>query len=173
MYGMQAGPVRTVTYACGALLLCAACVGVWRYTHKQHILKPDSTLGSVVVLPAAKQAPDSFDVPTFETIKDARLEVVFLTGLRGMTLYTFAKDTIDTSTCYGVCSTIWLPYTLSSPIHIVLPPVVKGVVDTTKRDNGALQLTYKGMPLYYYTGDKKKGDTLGHKVGGMWFVAKL
>ena len=42
---------------------------------------------------------------------------------------------------------------------------------TIARDGGK-QLTYKGMPLYFYKGDLKAGDTKGNGVGGVWFVAK-
>ena len=43
---------------------------------------------------------------------------------------------------------------------------------TIKRPNGSEQVTYKGMPLYTYTGDSKAGDATGQGLDGIWFVIK-
>jgi predicted lipoprotein with Yx(FWY)xxD motif len=60
----------------------------------------------------------------------------------------------------------WLPATASSasglPAHVA----------TVKRDDGALQLTYDGHPLYRYAGDTSVADAKGEGVGGQWFVVK-
>ena len=46
-------------------------------------------------------------------------------------------------------------------------------VATVKRpDDGKLQLTYDGHPLYRYAGDRSKADANGEGVGGQWFVVK-
>jgi predicted lipoprotein with Yx(FWY)xxD motif len=31
-------------------------------------------------------------------------------------------------------------------------------------------VTYNKMPLYYWVGDAKPGDTMGQGVGGVWYV---
>jgi hypothetical protein len=41
---------------------------------------------------------------------------------------------------------------------------------TIKRDDGQMQATYKGWPLYYYIKDQVSGETAGQGVGGVWFV---
>ena len=39
------------------------------------------------------------------------------------------------------------------------------------RDDGSRQVTYEGAPLYLFTGDSAPGQTNGHGVGDVWFVA--
>jgi hypothetical protein len=41
---------------------------------------------------------------------------------------------------------------------------------TVARSDGTLQVTYKGMPLYRYSGDTKAGDANGQGFAGIWFV---
>ena len=41
-----------------------------------------------------------------------------------------------------------------------------------EREDGSLQLTLDGWPLYRYAGDTAAGDTTGEGVGGVWFVAR-
>ena len=45
-----------------------------------------------------------------------------------------------------------------------------GVIGTTQRANGTLQVTYNGEPLYFYSKDAAPGDVNGQNVGGVWFV---
>ena len=150
-------------------------VGVWFFVYKgksSHVIKLDAPL-TVVPQTSVSTQQAIVQNPTFGTIKDARLEMVFLTAANGMTLYTYTKDIPYTSACYAQCATEWSPYLLKAMTGITVPPIVKGEVATAKRQDGTMQLTYKSLPLYLYTGDKKAGDTKGHKVGGVWFVAKL
>jgi predicted lipoprotein with Yx(FWY)xxD motif len=39
---------------------------------------------------------------------------------------------------------------------------VTGALATISRDDGSLQVTYKGLPLYFFHKDSKPGDTNGH-----------
>ena len=39
------------------------------------------------------------------------------------------------------------------------------------REDGQKQVTYKGMPLYYFAGDKAPGDTAGQGVRDVWYAA--
>ncbi len=91
----------------------------------------------------------------------------YLTDMKGMTLYTYTKDTAGVSNCNGACLTIWPAYTTPSQTS-TLPANISII----KRSNGTLQYAWKGMPLYYFAKDKNPGKTTGQGVGGVWNVAK-
>ena len=86
----------------------------------------------------------------------------------GKTLYMYTKDTKDTSVCYDACATNWPPL-LADKID-VKDGVDAKLIGYTKRTDGKMQVTYNGMPLYYWVKDVKPGDTTGQNVGGIWFV---
>jgi len=92
----------------------------------------------------------------------------FLTDQAGRTLYMYTQDDIGTSTCYQGCAAAWPP--LMAESDPALPPDLPGVVGTTPPTDGSTQVTYNGMPLYYWAKDQKPGDTTGQNVGGVWFV---
>lgn len=88
-----------------------------------------------------------------------------LTDPKGMTLYTFDKDTKDTSNCYDACAQKWPPY-------LVKDGKESGEGWTqTKRKDGSEQWVYDGKPLYYFADDKKPGDATGDGLNGVWHVA--
>ncbi|TMB34087.1 MAG: hypothetical protein E6J61_03510 [Deltaproteobacteria bacterium] len=94
----------------------------------------------------------------------------YLTDSKGMTLYTFKKDTPGKSACAGDCVTKW-PLFHAEKVS-ASGKVKKADFATITRDDGKKQTTYKGLPLYYFEGDKKKGDTKGDGVKDVWDVAK-
>ena len=90
-----------------------------------------------------------------------------LTDAKGMTLYTFAKDTTGKSACNGKCAENWPP--------LMAAAGEQGGKDYSqiKRDDGKMQWAYKGLPLYTWTKDTKPGDTTGDGfLNGAWHVAK-
>jgi predicted lipoprotein with Yx(FWY)xxD motif len=87
---------------------------------------------------------------------------------RGMTLYLYTKDEPSVSNCYDQCAAAWPPLMTDAPP--TGPDAVAGGLGTTTRTDGGLQVTYNGMPLYYWAKDQKPGDTTGQNVGGVWFV---
>jgi predicted lipoprotein with Yx(FWY)xxD motif len=51
-------------------------------------------------------------------------------------------------------------------------PGVTGLVSVRGLGDGTRQTTYNGLPLYYYIGDFKPGDTNGHlQEEGRWLLA--
>jgi predicted lipoprotein with Yx(FWY)xxD motif len=90
----------------------------------------------------------------------------------GRVLYTFARDHGKASTCYGGCAAAWPPFTVKQAPKAGAG-VRSGLLGTTRRRDGSLQVTYAGHPLYYFTGDKKPGQITCQNVssfGGRWFV---
>jgi predicted lipoprotein with Yx(FWY)xxD motif len=95
-----------------------------------------------------------------------------LVDSKGRTVYLFKKDRGTKSACFGACASAWPPVRAS-----VKPTVGSGakasLVGTTKRSDGASQVTYDGHPLYLFTGDQKAGQTSGQGVkafGAAWFA---
>ncbi|MBK5341258.1 hypothetical protein JFU48_07630 [Pseudomonas sp. TH49] len=89
------------------------------------------------------------------------------TDHKGMTLYTFAKDSAGKSMCNDKCAANWPPLMATSGD--------KSMGDWTviKRDDGKMQWAYEGKPLYTFVMDKKAGDMTGEgKMDGAWHVAK-
>jgi predicted lipoprotein with Yx(FWY)xxD motif len=89
---------------------------------------------------------------------------VVLTGPNGMTLYTHAGDTATSSSCTGACATAWPP--LETKGQPTAGTGVTGQLGTLTRPDGATQVTYGGLPLYYWQGDTKAGDATGNGVEG-------
>ena len=93
----------------------------------------------------------------------------FLTDTEGRTLYLFTRDLPGTSNCSGGCAEAWPPFLLG---EAGLTPVngMSGTLGTTMRTDDTEQITYNGMPLYYFANDEDAGDTNGQFVGEKWFV---
>jgi predicted lipoprotein with Yx(FWY)xxD motif len=91
-----------------------------------------------------------------------------LTDKAGLTLYTFDNDatTPGKSACTGPCLNMWTPMYADAKAR---PAGDYGLIT---RDDGKLQWTYKGHPLYHWYGDKKPGDKDGDGLRGVWHVAK-
>jgi predicted lipoprotein with Yx(FWY)xxD motif len=89
---------------------------------------------------------------------------------KGMTVYYYKKDVKDSgkSTCSGQCLALW-PAVVAPSIN---PQVegVTGTVGTITRDDGTMQVTVNGLPVYTYAKDNAAGDVTGQGVGGVWYV---
>jgi len=94
----------------------------------------------------------------------------------GMSLYVFLADTQDsgTSTCGDDdgCVAEWPPLT-SQGAPVAGDGVDETLLGTITRDDGTMQVTYNGWPLYLFAGDAAPGDTNGQgldEFGGLWFL---
>jgi predicted lipoprotein with Yx(FWY)xxD motif len=94
-----------------------------------------------------------------------------LTTFDGFTVYTFDNDSGGTSSCTGDCASTWPPLPASG--EPTAGEGVSGAMGTIQRDDGSMQVTYDGQPLYMYASDAAPGDTNGDGVGGIWHVVTL
>jgi predicted lipoprotein with Yx(FWY)xxD motif len=115
------------------------------------------------------KATDTSDVVTVASAEtDAGTSLV---GPDDLTLYIFTQDTDGTSTCNDDCAETWPPFEVDAGATLEAGDGVTGELGTTERDDGATQVTYEDMPLYYYASDTEPGDAAGEGVGDVWFIA--
>ena len=90
-------------------------------------------------------------------------QTVLVAGSNGMTVYTFTSDTAnsDKSACSGGCLVKWPSVSVPAGTAPTAGDGVTGKLGTITRDDGTLEVTYNGLPLYFYAGDKAPGDTNG------------
>jgi predicted lipoprotein with Yx(FWY)xxD motif len=90
----------------------------------------------------------------------------------GRTLYLFEKDRMGKSSCAGPCATYWPPL-LTAGKASAGTGVRAGLLGTTRRADGTLQVTYNRHPLYRFKLDvgarQVKGQNLD-SFGADWYV---
>jgi predicted lipoprotein with Yx(FWY)xxD motif len=92
----------------------------------------------------------------------------YLADSEGKTLYWFKKDSMGMSACSGPCVEKWPLFYRET----VAPAEGLSVADfaTISREDGAMQTTFRGYPLYYWQGDAAAGDTSGQGKNDVWYV---
>ncbi len=76
------------------------------------------------------------------------------------------------SACGGACASVWPPL-MTTGKPTAGPGVTASKLGTTKRSDGATEVTYNGHPLYTYAGDSAPGQTSGQGLddyGAEWYV---
>lgn len=84
----------------------------------------------------------------------------------GMTLYTYSKDPKGASDCSGRCARKWPPATATDE------PPSGSPLTVIRRPDGTSQYAWRGQPLYRWVKDARPGQTTGHNLGEVWFVAR-
>ena len=98
----------------------------------------------------------------------------FLVGQDGLTTYYFEADaTPGVSVCEGDCLVAWPPVTVPPGNTVAAGEGVTGVIGLITGTDGSTQVTYDGRPLYYWQGDTEAGQTTGHAVNDIWWVADV
>jgi predicted lipoprotein with Yx(FWY)xxD motif len=94
-----------------------------------------------------------------------------LVDSRGFSLYLFANDEADSgaSACAGQCASAWPPLVVDG--EPTAGDGVTGTLGTITRDDGTTQVTYNGLPLYFFANDQAPGDTNGKDIPN-WSLAQ-
>jgi predicted lipoprotein with Yx(FWY)xxD motif len=98
----------------------------------------------------------------------------YLTDGQGKSLYVFDSDTAGQSNCNGMCAQVWPPLFASNGQKATASGDVNSAfLGTITRSDGSTQITYNGLPLYYYSLDQSPGDTKGQAInsfGAKWYL---
>jgi predicted lipoprotein with Yx(FWY)xxD motif len=124
---------------------------------------------------AGSDAPPSAATGSGKTVEAkavGSIGTVLVAGSNGMTVYQFSKDVKDskTSACTGSCITKWPALTVAAGGTPTAGTGATGTLGTITRDDGSLQVTYNGLPLYFFSGDAAVGDANG--VYANWTAVK-
>lgn len=131
-------------------------------------IEPTVEMTATVEMEPTEMTPAVTGPATVMVTDNAELGAI-LTDDQGMTLYLFTNDTPGTSNCYNQCAINWPPL-LTSGDPIAGDGADAGLLGTTERTDGTVQVTYNGWPLYYWINDTGTGDTTGQGVGEVWYV---
>ena len=90
-----------------------------------------------------------------------------LVDLKGMTLYTYERDTTGkTSNCNGKCTESWVPLPATADAKAI------GDFTVISRNDGSRMWAYRYRPLYTSAADKTPGDANGNATTLQWRVAR-
>jgi predicted lipoprotein with Yx(FWY)xxD motif len=134
---------------------------------------PPASVTPASVAPASQPpASTAASSATVDAKPVGAIGTVLVAGSNGMTVYQFANDVKDskTSACTGGCITKWPALTVAAGTAPVAGTGVTGTLGTITRDDGTLQVTYNGLPLYFFSGDAAVGDANG--VYTNWVAVK-
>ena len=111
----------------------------------------------------ASVAPSTAAGGTVEAKPVGTIGTVLVAMSNGMTVYTFTKDVKDsgTSACTGGCISTWPAVTVAAGQTPAAGSGITGKLATITRDDGSLQVTYNGLPLYFFKNDQAPGDANG------------
>jgi predicted lipoprotein with Yx(FWY)xxD motif len=104
------------------------------------------------------------------TAKNKTLHKTILVNRKGMTLYSLSVERHGKFICKNsACLALWKPLVVPKGMT---PTGVRGL-SIVKRPDSRMQVAYKGLPLYRFVEDRKRGDVKGNgfKDVGTWRVA--
>lgn len=119
-------------------------------------------------------APETLSPPAGTVLtanSTAQLGTVVIDGL-GWTLYRYDDDTAQppASNCAGDCATTWPPVLAEPGTPLTVDGIDQAAVGTITREDGGVQLTIGGWPVYRYAADSAPGATDGNGKGEKWFA---
>jgi predicted lipoprotein with Yx(FWY)xxD motif len=105
-----------------------------------------------------------------QTAKNATLGKTVLVTTTGRTLYSLSVERKGRFICTDrTCLSFWHPLVVKANVT----PTGTAGLGTVKRPDGRRQVTYRGGPLYTFTGDHARGQAKGEgfKDVGTWHAA--
>ncbi len=97
------------------------------------------------------------------SVASSSLGQILVNG-QGLTLYL-----LSSGVCTGSCAGIWPPVPYDD-VAVLGDGIDGPLLGQTEREDGFLQATYNGHPLYRYSGDSAPGDVNGQGVNDVWFA---
>ena len=101
------------------------------------------------------------------TADNSTLHTKVLVNRKGLTLYSLSAEGSGKFICRdAVCLSLWKPLVVAKGTT----PTGAAHLSTVKRPDGRTQVSYRGRPVYTFTGDHKPGDAKGNgfKDVGVW-----
>ncbi len=129
-----------------------------------------ASVGIAVLLAVAATAFADSDAETIGTGNKTPYGA-YLTADEGHALYVFTADHGGMSACQDACTKVWPPV-MTGAAPVAGPGIQANLLGTIKRGD-SMQVTYAGMPLYYFVGDKGPGTIAGEDIthfGGSWYL---
>ena len=150
---------RASTVLAFSALMLAACGG-----------PTGGTAATASPSPSPTATPSQSAAPVVLAQTVGTMGTILVAASNSHTVYTFNSDTPGVSNCKGGCASTWPPLTVANGQTPTGGPGVIGALGTITRDDGSLQVTYKGLPLYFFHSDSNPGDTKGNYTG--WSLVK-
>lgn len=128
----------------------------------------NTTSSAASTQPAAQTSSGSSNALLVKSASSALGTI--LVDSQGMTLYHLSGEQNGKFICTSTaCVGVWHPLIAPSS---GTPSGEAGALGTVKRPDGTVQVTYKGEPLYTFTGDQQSGETKGQGIKdvGIWSV---
>ena len=106
------------------------------------------------------------------TAKNGSIGATVLVNLQGRTLYSLSVERKGKFICTDkTCLSFWHPLVVKAGVT----PTGAKSLGTVRRPDGRRQVTYRGGPLYTFTGDQRRSDAKGEgfKDVGVWHAATV
>ena len=156
---------RTAGLAGVVVLVAAACTNTGgQATPGGPVTTANTTTSPASLAPASAAPASAAAAATVEAKAVGTAGTILVDPATGLTLYIFAKDVKDSgkSVCTGGCLETWPALTVPAGGTPVAGAGVTGTLATiTREDNSELQVTYNGLPLYFFKNDTAPGDLKG------------
>jgi predicted lipoprotein with Yx(FWY)xxD motif len=107
-----------------------------------------------------------------QTAQNSTLGTSVLVNQAGMTLYSLSAEKNGRFICTNsACLKLWHP--VAAPSGGLQGDSVSSLGTVQRPGGGVMQVTYRGLPLYTFTGDSKPGSAAGNgfKDVGTWLAA--